>query len=313
MFEGVSNGTMLINSAVQVLRRHPNLLVPLLICWLLYAPLLVAFKFHIPWKEMELATQCLVVFAAILLLSVVFTWSAFILLEFLRQIEMDERPSLIRAVPTGLLNTLVALPIALVWAMIWFVLSVLEAIFSRNSGDDDFNAENVAKTVAGFDDASLSGAFFRALKKGVRMIAFLIYPAIAWEKNGVSRSVKKGLAVAQTHKVEFGTGYVLTELAGAIVFVPPAILFFVSSKFDVTFPDAVWFGTMVYCAFAWSFYLFLEQMFVSELYLWHLKWEKAVDIAVASGDFEPKLADVARPSVLDEVPDLKGLVGGNGS
>lgn len=61
---------------------------------------------------------------------------------------------------------------------------------------------------------------------------------------------------------------------------------------------------MIYCAFVWSFALFLEQIFVAELYLWHLIWEREVKVAQERGEAEPALADVKHPCVLDDVPDL---------
>ena len=306
MFQGIKNGAELILEAVFALGKYPRMLIPLLLCWIIYAPLLVLFRFHIPWEHFELPVQALIAFSAILLLSIIFSWSAFMLLELIRQIETDEDRNLTKAIRKSVRNTAIALPIAICWATIWFVISLLEAIFRKGSGDsnEEYNAENVAKTVAGYEEFTLSGAFLEALKKGVRMVAFLIYPAIAWENLGVSDSVKKGLNVAKSHKTEFAAGFVLTKLAASIVFLPPAILFFVSSEFDVSFSDTVWFSTMIYCAFAWSFSLFLEQIFVAELYLWNLIWEKEVDNAMAEGTPLPRLEDVKRPSVIDGVADL---------
>lgn len=306
MFQGIMNGAGLIREAIRALEKYPRMLIPLLLCWLVYAPLLVAFKFHIPWDNFDILSQSLIVFLAILLLSVIFSWSAFMLLELIRQIETDEKFSISKAIGVSCINLVVALPIVIGWAVIWFSLTLIETILRRRSGssDKEYNAKNVAKTVAGFQEFSLSGAFVEAVKKGVRMAAFLIYPAIAWERLGTASSVKKGLGIARSHKSEFAAGFVLTELAATIVFLPPALLFIVSDKFDISFSDPVWFGVMVYCAFAWSFSLFLEQMFVAELYLWHLIWEKEVDEAKNEGRPEPKLEDVKRPSVMDSVADL---------
>jgi len=309
MYQGIKNGSELIKESFRAIGKYPRMLIPLLLCWLIYAPILVAFKFHIPWDIYTNGECALIVFFAILLLSLIFSWSAFMLLEFIRQIETNEQPSLISAFFKSIGNTIIALPIVIGWAVIWFILSVLEAIFSRRSEDDDddgeeYNAENVAKTVAGFEEFSLSGAFFDAVKKGVRMLAFLIYPAIAWEKFSSLKSVKKGFVVAKSHKTEFVAGFLLTELAAILVFIPPAILFYISSKFDVSFPEMVWFITILYCAFAWSFTLFLEQMFAAELYLWHLIWEKEVEDAKLKGKPTPKLQDVKRPSVMDNVADF---------
>lgn len=74
MFQGIMNGAGLIKEAIRALGKYPRMLIPLLLCWLVYAPLLVVFKFHIPWDNFDIITLLLVVFAAILLLSVIFSW-----------------------------------------------------------------------------------------------------------------------------------------------------------------------------------------------------------------------------------------------
>lgn len=53
-----------------------------------------------------------------------------------------------------------------------------------------------------------------------------------------------------------------------------------------------------------SYSIYLEQMFTAQLYLWHIKWEKAVKKAREDGKEAPSLRDVPRPSVLDKVSDL---------
>lgn len=304
MFQGIKNGSGLIYESFRAFIKYPRMLIPLLICWSIYAPMLVYLKFHLPWEEYAQSIQHLIAFSYFLILSVIFSWSAFFLLELIRQIEMDEKQSFFAAFFVSIKNTIIGLPIALMWAIIWFVITVIECMIrggsSSDDDDDEYNAENVAKTVAGYEEFSLSRAFFQALKKAVRMAAFLILPAIAWEKLNTSDSIKKGLGIAKTHKAEFATGFILTEMAAFIVFLPPAILFYINGKFDVEFADEVWYGLMVYCSFAWSFSLYLEQMFVSELYLWHLIWEKEKDV---KGE-ELKLEDVKRPSVMDNVADL---------
>lgn len=312
MFQGIKNGTGLIKESIKAFGKHPSLIIPLLVCWTIYAPAIVHLKFFFQWDNYSTGQQLLVVFLVILLFSFILSVSCLILLELIHQIETGESLNIFTATCTSIPNIVKSLPVTVVWAVIWFVITVIEMFLRRRRDEDEedmeFNAENVAKTVAGFEEFSLSAAFFEALRKGVRMIAFLIYPAIAWEKNGLSKSVKKGLAVAKTHKAEFVTGFVLTDLAAAVVFLPPAILFILSGKFHIEFPEWVWFTTIIYCGFAWSFSMFLEQMFTAELYLWHLLWEKDCEIAEINGGELPKLEDVKRPSIMDSIPDLANAI-----
>lgn len=136
------------------------------------------------------------------------------------------------------------------------------------------------------------------------MVVFLILPAIAWDNLSFWQSVKKGLVTFKSNLSAFVTGFVLTELASFIIFLPPVILFYISDKLKISFPDLVWIITITYIAFAWSYSIYLEQMFSAELYLWNHKWEKEVARAQAENRPIPTLNDIPKPSVLDEVNDL---------
>jgi hypothetical protein len=150
--------------------------------------------------------------------------SCAVVLEMIRQIEVGN-PSLIRAVAKAVGKDMIrVLPLSIVWAAIWFVLTVIEAVLSRfkkNDGnnDDTLTAQNAAATIANFRDFSFSAAFFDALKKGVRMVMFLIMPAIAWEDLGFFAAIKKGLVVLRAHLGDFGSGYALTYAAAGIVII----------------------------------------------------------------------------------------------
>jgi hypothetical protein len=202
------------------------------------------------------------------------------------------------------------LPIAIIWATIWFILTIIEALLSKKKeGKEEFNAENAAKTLANYGEFSLSRTFIKALEKGIRMIIFLILPAVAWEDLSFAHAIKKGLGVLKSHLAEFASGYALTYAAAAIVFLPPAIIFELGTGRDgnpplIHFSDSVWVGVIIYIGFAWSFCMYLEQMFTANLYLWHLKWERKVESAKNQGQPLPEFKDVEQPSLLDNIPDL---------
>ena len=116
--------------------------------------------------------------------------------------------------------------------------------------------------------------------------------------------IRRGLSVAQSHKAEFATGFVLTELAAMIVFLPPSIVFVIADNTDVTISDDMWFAVIIYCGFAWSFSLLMEQLFTAELYLWDMKWREARATARDHDQPAPKLSDIPRPSIMDDNADL---------
>lgn len=193
----------------------------------------------------------------------------------------------------------------------WFALTLIEAVLSkrRNNDNEALTAQHAAETIANYRDFSFSSAFIEALQKGVRMVVFLIMPAIVWENLSFYGATKKGLAVLRAHLSDFGAGYALTYAAAAIVFLPPAIIFELGTGHHgnppmIHFPDSVWVGTIIYMGLAWSFSIYLEQMFMAQLYLWHMKWEETVSQAKLRHQPPPEFDDVARPELLAKVPGL---------
>lgn len=313
MFAGIISGTGLLRSGVRALVKYPVLFVPLLLCWISYAPVIVYLKFYFAWSFYSQGQQLTVAFLAILFFSFSLSLACLILLKLIRQIEIGDRPRLGTAILQAIPCIIDAIPITLVWAFVWFGISILACLFRRREyGDDDemedFNAESVAETLAGYEEFSLAGAFFDALNKGIRMVVFLIFPALAWEQNDLSTAIKRGLAVAKTHHKAFVVGFLLTEVTALTLFIPPSLLFFSSHQMEVELPDWVWLLTMLYCAFAWSFSMFLEQLFTAELYLWHLIWEEECSHATTNGNKPPELHEVRRPSIMDDIADLSRLV-----
>ncbi|MHB1452028.1 MAG: hypothetical protein ACYCXR_09435 [Coriobacteriia bacterium] len=307
MLKRFAAGAALIAKAIRAFVAFPQLIVPLLATWLIYAPTLVYSRYFIEWDAYSLGVQLAIVFGLILILSFVISSACLVLLELIEQIESGRPVDLGDAARSAIPNVGRAFPIMLLWTVLWFLITVVEMFLPRrdDSEDSDPSAQNVAETVAGFGRFSLSHAFLEALSKGVRMLAFLIYPAIAWESMSARDALKKGLGVARAHKAEFAGGFVMTEVAATIVFLPPTAVFILSDNFNVVFPEPVWFVVIVYCAFAWSFSVMLEQMFTAQLYLWHTQWEDACTAAAASGGEPPTLRDVKQPSLVDGISAMK--------
>ncbi len=307
MFQGVKNGWQLIKESVRVFNRHPKFIIPLLVTWLVYAPIILYLKYWFNWDAYTDSQVFLIVFGIIFVFAFLLSFSCSMLLELIQQLESGKQMNIASAFGHTLShNTIKILPVVFVWTIIWFILLVIQALLSKDKKreKESFSAENAAKTLAGYQNFSLSKAFFKALEKGVRMVVFLILPAIAWENLSFWKSVKKGIAVFKSNLSAFVTGFVLTGLATAIIFLPPALLFYISDEMEIIFPEWVWVITIIYIAFGWSYSIYLEQMFTAELYLWNHKWEKEVTKAQAENRPIPTLNDIPRPSVLDEVNDL---------
>ncbi len=307
MFKGIKNGWELVIESIKIFIHYPKFLVPLVISWLIYAPTLLYLKYFFNGDAYSSLQLFLIIFGIIFIFAFILSFSCSVLLELIQQFESHQKMRLAKAfVDTLAHNTTRILPIVFVWTIIWFILLIIEALLSKakNRGKESFNAENAAKTLAGDKEFSLSGAFVRALEKGIRMVVFLILPAIAWENLSFIQAVKKGIAVFRANLVAFATGFMLTEFAGVIILLPLALLFYISDTMKVMFADWVWIAVIIYTAFAWSYSIYLEQMFAAHLYLWHLKWEKEAKRAQEEGRRIPAITDVPKPSLLDKVGGL---------
>ncbi len=309
MFQSVKDGSRLIKESIRTFNRHPKFIIPLLITWLIYAPIILYLEYSFNWDAFTHSQVLLIVFGIIFVFVFLLSFSCSMLLELIQQLELGKEMSVTNAFRYTLThNTIRILPIVLVWTIIWFLILVIQAILSedkeKKEEKESFNAENAAKTLAGYQKFSLSHALLEALQKGVRMVVFLILPAIAWENLSFWKSVKKGVAVFKSNLSVFSTGFVLTGLATGLILLPSTLLFFISDKMDIMFPAWVWGITITYTAFGWSYSIYLEQMFAAELYLWNYKWEKEVAKAQAENRPIPSLNDISKPSVLDEVNDL---------
>lgn len=307
MFQGVKDGWSLIKSSVAVFNRYPKFIVPLLVTWVIYAPIIIYLKYWFNSDAYSVGQNFLIILGVIFLFAFLLSFSCSMLLELIQQHESGSDMSIIKAFGYTLgHNAIKILPIVIVWTVIWFILLIIQALLSKSKkrGKESLTAENVAKTLAGGGGFTFSRAFFEALQKGVRMVIFLILPAIAWENLGFWTATKRGLGVFRSHLSVFVTGFALTGLAAAIVFLPPAIVFSIADESKTTFPDWVWVVTIIYIAFAWSYTIYLEQMFIAELYMWNYRWETEVAKAQQEGRPTPSFDSIPRPSVLDGVPDL---------
>ena len=306
-----SRGWALIIHSINVFKAYPSFLLPILAVWAAYVPSVLYLRYGYRWGVHGFRQDSAVVFLFIFGLSFFILMSCAIVLDMIRQIEMGT-PSLPKAIEKAFGKDMFRiLPLAIVWAAIWFLLTLIEAIFAKKRDNDDgrLTAQNAAATIANYRNFSFSTAFIEALKKGVRMVVFLIMPAIVWEDLSFYDATKKGLAVLRAHLGDFGVGYALTYAAATVVFFPPAVIFELGTGHHgnpplMHFPDSVWIGTIIYMGLAWSFCIYLEQMFMAQLYLWHMKWEESVSHAKISNEALPRFDDVACPELLAKTPGL---------
>lgn len=307
-------GWHVIVHSLNVFKAYPSFLLPILGVWIIYATGILYVQYGYQWRHHATGDDVAIAVVFVFSLSFLILMSCSVTLEMIRQIEAG-KPSLTRAIGKAVgKDMLKVLPLSVVWTIIWLVLTTIEMMLSKGKdkqggGDEALTAQNAAVTIANFRDFSFSEAFFEALQKGVRMVMFLIMPAIAWENLGFGNATKKGLAVLRAHLGLFGRGYALTYAAAAIIFLPAVIVLELGTRHHgnpplMHFPDYVWVATIIYMGFAWSLSIYLEQMFMAQIYLWHMAWEKEVAVAESGGAPPPEFKAVGRPELLDKTPGL---------
>jgi hypothetical protein len=314
MFQSIKDGFAILASINHLLLKRPVLMPPIFFCWIVYGSTIIFFRFKFDWSPYDGNQLFLIIFFIFFFLSFVISVTNFVLLELIEQIENDKTVSITQAVSDTLTKNLMrALPIILTWSTLWFLITCFEVLTTKKkkdkstAEDDELNAHNVARELANVKDFSFGSLFFSSLKKGVRMLAFLIFPAIAWEDDSTSNSIKKGFLVAKNHWAEFATGFVLTRLLSQIIFFPVGLVFaYTKKKHNV--PEYLWTYVIIYIGLAWSYIIYLEVLFTAELYLWDLNWRRICQKNEAEGKPMPLLSEIKRPSILDSFPDLKKTI-----
>lgn len=306
MFQNVKNGWPIILESFQIFRLHPKLIAPLLLTWCIYAPLIIITNYLIDWDKLSLFQLLICTFGIILLYSFLLTFSCSVLMELIRQIEFGEEISIWIAIKDSFNRNFIALlPLIIFFSVIWFLILIIEAVISkfRPKEAKKLNYENVAKTLGNWDVFSWPRLLFYYFEKALRMIMFLIVPCVVWHDPNFFKGLKEAMDVFKSHAIEFITGFIVTEAATTIIFLPVTVLFILSHSIHLT--DIVWMLSTIYIGLAWSYSLYLEQMYASQLYLWHRQWYKQVLFAKETGGKVPELHEVPKPSLLNGLKDLR--------
>src|SRR5688572_8276530 len=118
MFKGITNASELIKQSIKLLGKRPSLLIPLLMCWVLYAPIILYFEFFFDWNQYSTSSILLIVLGIIVTFSLIIGVSCLVLLELIEQIENGENANIFNAFVNVIKNNFLrALPILLVWAI----------------------------------------------------------------------------------------------------------------------------------------------------------------------------------------------------
>jgi hypothetical protein len=294
VFEGIAQGWNLFSNSVKVLLKRPILAFPLLMAWTIISAMVLYLRYYYQFPS-SIQLILLNVFIIIFVASFIICLGALIMLELVQQIERDGKVSLARAAgeafSTGALKVI---PIAFIWAVVWFILTLISALTSKKDrGKGNASAEDAARTLAGagspFTWWRLGVDMFNKL---VRMYVFLSLPAIAWEDKGPFKALKRSFSILTKHPIEFMSAYTLTAFAAWLMAIPTAIVFYMDDS-GMSITPIVWTIVMIYIGLVWSASIYLEQMTTGLLYQWHMRWTGAGS--------KGSLSSVQAPSIMEDV------------
>lgn len=127
-----------------------------------------------------------------------------------------------------------------------------------------------------------------------RIRVLFLLPAIVWEGVSFNEAERKSKQLLNERVETFSPNFGLSKVL-------PLLVLFGLMKAEL-FPFSV---------IVVSSMIYMEQIIAAELYLWHLRWSKAVELAPSLGRESPSFEKMDQPSLLNGVPELLGVLTNN--
>ncbi|MDP2704553.1 MAG: hypothetical protein Q8P01_05100 [bacterium] len=301
--QSFKQGWALFKDSFVFLFKRPIFLGPIFIAWVAVAAIVLGTRYVlVPRAEqMTLGVVMLTVFTILVAFTYTIILANTIMLEFIYNIERGEKPTWRHALrKTFIKNTVKLIPIAIIWSGILLITILIRALTSkkRSSKKPEPSVQDAARTLSGMNTNPFSWLTLglRMFEKLVRMTVFLSLPAVAWEGKGPFAAFGKAFRIIKQHPVQFLSSYTLTGVAGMLMALPLVPIYLLNEA-DVQIATIVWWGVIMYSGFTWTLGIYLEQMSVGLLYLWHYKWEQ--------GGSRGDLTNVPKPDLLDDVHEFQ--------
>lgn len=298
-FDRVGEGWKVFKDSMAFVFKKPIFLVPILFSWIIVATVVLYNRYYFP----DLGNFWLIVlyiYLLIVIMAFAISMGNIVMLELIQQIESGERTSFAKALKEAFGYDLIkVIPIALIWAVAWLIIVILRALTSkaRKGGKAEPSTKDAAMTLSGMNTPfSFWKLGLNMLEKLIRMVVFMALPAVAWENKGPFAAYKKSFLVIKKHPTQFLTSYSLTFAAGMVMALP-LLPIYILNEMEVALSTNVWVAVIIYVGFIWTLEIYLEQMSVGMLYLWHMKWAKKGS--------KGELSSVKKPDLFDGAYELK--------
>ncbi len=305
-FDGLYEGWETFKKTVLFAFKNPILLFPMLL-----AVFGVVATIYYGVTEYNLLDQewYIVILVYVVVVTFIISVCSLVLLELLEQKEQGRRMNILKAVFDALIFDLWrTLPVIIVWSVLKFFLTALEIFILIAKAKAKEKRKERGRSFRSFKERRLSRSknFIEVLQTGVRMASMTILTSIAWEPLNPFKAFKKGLNVYKTHIGSVVMGVGLSNLLKMIMFIPSFLILYLVEKNTGEVPTEVALGVMIYFGFVWAISLMVEQIYVAELYIWYIGFEKEKQSASERNEEVPKtMLDVKRPSLFDDFADFQ--------
>lgn len=293
--QSIQSGWSVFKKNLKLIFSKPLLLIPMMLAWVISTIVAIWFFSTYNLESMEIAPLLLVLFGFTFLSTFTIAIASLFILEMLEQHERTGKMNPFKALIEMLTKDLWrSLPIIIVWSLVDFVLVIVIAIL-----DSTRKRKNRPRRPRGPIQRAVE-----AFRDMVRMGSMTVFTVIAWETLGPKESFDKGFKVFKNRFAEMLVGFGLNKVAGLILVIPVFIV--VIGLYGGLLPvQGTIIGIIIYVSIVWSLRKLIEQLFVSELYLWYMHYERAIKKAKKLGEEPPtSLYDVPRPSFTDNNYDL---------
>ena len=305
-FDGLSEGWYTFKRTLRFAFKNPLLLFPMLLA--VVGIVGASYYAIVEYGVLEYPLY-VVVFIYVVIVTVIVSICSLILLELLEQKEQGRRMNIFKAIFDALVYDLWrTLPVIVVWAVLKFFLTMLEIAIAAAKAKARENRRERGRTFRGYRERRLGRqqGFVDMIQTGVRLASMTILTSIAWEPLNPFKAMSKGISVYRNHFGSIVMGVGLSNLLKIVMFLPSfLVIIFVNNMYG-EIPLGAMIVVMIYFGTVWAISLMVEQIYVAELYIWYMGYEKEKRVAIKEGfDVPESMTKVKRPSLFDDVADFQ--------
>lgn len=287
-FDSLSLAWKIVAGSVRLLLRYPVLIVPMAPVFALVLAVSLSLSTVDTWAEVWMMLAVIYVVAATIMAAFGVT------AQMLKQLHEGAQPSLLAAIGSPAMRQMLPriLGLAAVWYGIVFILVVIETLIRALLDRID---ERLGDTVV--------NAIFGPISDILRMFVFMMVTIMTFEDVGLRPAFHRLKMVVKGNVVTAIGGFTLTGLVTGLILMGELGVYYLWGYLFGTRPALLLFVLVM--AVGWLFSMYLEQMFLTGLYLYYKVPESPV-VTFLLGEMIGKELPTRKPVVTGVSGRLQG-------